>query len=71
MVIKGLQGDREREAETNTQILSEARNVKDKTHGRFDHANPAVKLSGSFEQVCSGASIWLSILLVSALFTPA
>ena len=31
MVIKGLQGQREREAETNTQILSEARNEKDKT----------------------------------------
>jgi hypothetical protein len=31
MAIKGLQGEREREAETNTQILSEARNIKDKT----------------------------------------
>ena len=38
MVIKGLQGEREREAETNTQILSEARIVKDKTHGRLNNA---------------------------------
>lgn len=58
MVIKGLQGEREREAETNTQILSEARNEKDKTQSirqpRIRQANRAVPLieSGSGVKTC-------------------
>ena len=57
MVIKGLQGEREREAQTNTQIPSEARNVKDKTHGRFDNAaSGADKRSESIERTTFAAS---------------